>query len=179
MTYLILSTPSEDYARSMSAALYALSAPAGAQTQYAVGWITHPETGDVALRLGDEGSYLQPDADLNAFVSLLPITEAEASDLTATLKAVRGTNLRYVDMLPDSLADGMRTQEQMEADGWWPINVNTADEAELQRLNHVGPERAQAIIDGRPWSSLIDLTQIDGISEATVEDWGARATVGP
>ena len=178
MTYLILSTPSENYARSMSAALYALSAPAGAQTQYAVGWITHPTTGDVALRLGSESSYLQPDADVSAFVSLLPITEAEAADLTETLEKARETHLRYADMLPESLTDGMRTQEQMDAGGWWPIDINTADEAELQRLDGVGPERAHAIIDGRPWSSLIDLTQIDGISEATVEGWGARATVG-
>jgi len=179
MTYLILSTPSEDYARSMSAALYTLSAPAGAQTQYAVGWVMHPTTGDVALRLGNEGSYLQPDADVSAFVSLLPITPDEADALTATLDAARGTHLRYVDMLPESLTDGMRTQEQMDADGWWPIDLNTAGEAELQRLNHVGPERAKAIIDGRPWSSLVDLTQSDGISEATIDGWGARVTVGP
>jgi len=59
-----------------------------------------------------------------------------------------------------------------------PIDLNTADEAELQRLDDVGPERAQAIINGRPWSSLMDLTQIDGIGAATVEGWGARATVG-
>ncbi len=126
MTYLILSTPSEDYARNMSAAMYALSAPADAQTQYAVGWITHPKTGEVALRLGDEGSYLQPDADVSAFISVLPISEAEASDLTATLEAARGTHLRYVDMLPDSLTDGMLTHEQMDADGWWPIDLNAA-----------------------------------------------------
>jgi len=60
-----------------------------------------------------------------------------------------------------------------------PININTADEAELQRLDGVGPQRAQAIIDGRPWSSLIDLTQIDGINNNTVDGWGARVTVGP
>jgi hypothetical protein len=120
MTYLIPSTPSEDYARSMSAALYALSAPADAQTQDAVRWIAHPETGDVALRLGDEGSYLQPDADVSAFVGLLPITEGEASDLTDKLDAARGTHLRYVDMLPDSLTDDIKTREQMDADGWFP-----------------------------------------------------------
>jgi len=120
MTYLILSTSSEDYARSMSAALYALSAPDDAQTRYAVGWVTHPDTGDVALRLGDEGSYLQPDADVSAFIGLLPITEDEASALTAKLDATRGTHLRYVDMLPDSLTDGMKTREQLDAAGWFP-----------------------------------------------------------
>jgi hypothetical protein len=85
-----------------------------------VSWVTHPDTGDVALRLGDEGSYLQPEADVSAFVGLLPITEGEASDLTTKLNAARGAHLRYVDMLPNSLTDGMKTREKLEADGWFP-----------------------------------------------------------
>jgi hypothetical protein len=40
--------------------------------------------------------------------------------LTTSLDAARGTHLRYVDMLPDSLTDGMKTREQLDAEGWFP-----------------------------------------------------------
>ena len=87
----------------------------------------------------------------------------------------------------DAAGDWQPPVPMPEGHGWswsedagaWVLDVNAADKAELQRLDEVGPERAQAIIDGRPWSSLTDLTQIDGISAATVENWGEQATVGP
>lgn len=100
--YLILSTPTVEYAQAMSSALYALSAhPTSTGTAYAVSWVVGAD-GNVALDLaGDQ--YLQPTADIASFVSLLPITQGEAADLTATLEAARGARLFYVDMLPPSL----------------------------------------------------------------------------
>ena len=58
---------------------------------------------------------------------------------------------------PDSLMEGE------------VINLNTADEYELQRLPGIGEKRAQAIVDYRgengPFQSVEDLTRVSGIGE--------------
>lgn len=103
MRYLKLSQPSQQYAEGLSSALYRLSAKSPSdETKYAVAWFVDAVTGDVLLDLnGDQ--YLQPGADIGAFVALLPIGPAEAASLTVQLEAARGMRLRYVDMLPMSM----------------------------------------------------------------------------
>lgn len=44
------------------------------------------------------------------------------------------------------------------------IDLNTASMDELQAIIHVGEARAQAIVSGRPWSTVSDLTRVSGIS---------------
>ncbi|MDE2645144.1 MAG: helix-hairpin-helix domain-containing protein, partial [Bacteroidota bacterium] len=55
------------------------------------------------------------------------------------------------------------------------ININTADTAELQRVNRIGAVKAQAIIDYRnqngPFRSLDELTRVRGIGPATLENF--------
>ncbi|WP_099302294.1 MBL fold metallo-hydrolase [Bacillus sp. Marseille-P3800] len=46
------------------------------------------------------------------------------------------------------------------------INVNTATAEELEGISEIGPDRAQQIIELRPFSSVNELTRIDGIGEA-------------
>ncbi|EDY87101.1 conserved hypothetical protein [gamma proteobacterium HTCC5015] len=50
------------------------------------------------------------------------------------------------------------------------INLNTASLKTLETLPHLGPERAQALIDLRPIESLGQLTQIDGIGPGRLKD---------
>lgn len=50
------------------------------------------------------------------------------------------------------------------------ININTASFEELQEIIHIGDSRAKAIIDGRPWTSLSQLTRISGISDNRLND---------
>lgn len=52
-----------------------------------------------------------------------------------------------------------------------PTNVNTADFDDLRALHGVDEVRAQAIIDGRPWTDVNDLTTIQGISQEMVDSW--------
>lgn len=47
------------------------------------------------------------------------------------------------------------------------VNINTATKEELESLPEVGPVKAQAIIDGRPYKTPEDVMKIKGIKEGT------------
>lgn len=54
------------------------------------------------------------------------------------------------------------------------VNINTATVAELQRIVHIGPERAQEIIRLRPFTSLDNLSRVSGIGPAGLADIKAQ-----
>lgn len=47
------------------------------------------------------------------------------------------------------------------------VNINTATKEELEALPEVGPVKAQAIIDGRPYKAPEDVMKVKGIKEGT------------
>ncbi|MBM4432039.1 MAG: ComEA family DNA-binding protein, partial [Chloroflexi bacterium] len=49
------------------------------------------------------------------------------------------------------------------------VNINTATAEELDTLPGIGPTMAQRIIEGRPYSSIEEITRVKGIGEATYE----------
>jgi competence protein ComEA len=49
------------------------------------------------------------------------------------------------------------------------ININTADKAILEKLTGIGPVKAQAIIDGRPYKTIEDVMRVSGIKGKTFE----------
>src|SRR5699024_1341883 len=53
-------------------------------------------------------------------------------------------------------------------DHW--ININQATKYYVQQIKHIGPERAEDLIKQRPYSSVDDLTKINGIGPARIED---------
>ena len=56
-------------------------------------------------------------------------------------------------------------------------NVNTAPEEDLELLPGVGPTLAQRIIEGRPYASVDDLSQVNGIGSPTLERLRPLVTV--
>lgn len=57
------------------------------------------------------------------------------------------------------------------------INLNTASLEQLEALPEIGPVKAQAIIDARPFSSIEDVMRVKGIKEATFDAIKDRITV--
>jgi DNA uptake protein ComE-like DNA-binding protein len=50
------------------------------------------------------------------------------------------------------------------------ININTASSEDLQRIVHMGPERATQLISLRPFRSIDDMTRISGIGPSRLQD---------
>lgn len=50
------------------------------------------------------------------------------------------------------------------------VDLNTASVEELQEIIHIGPARAQEIIEKRPFSSIDDLTRVSGIGPKRLSD---------
>jgi len=49
------------------------------------------------------------------------------------------------------------------------INLNTADQATLEKLPEIGPVKAKAIIDGRPYKAIEDVMKVSGIKGKTFD----------
>jgi competence protein ComEA len=47
------------------------------------------------------------------------------------------------------------------------ININTATKEQIEALPEIGPVKAQAIIDGRPYKKAEDVMKVKGIKEGT------------
>ena len=47
------------------------------------------------------------------------------------------------------------------------VNLNKATKAQLEALPEIGPAKAQAIIDGRPYKKPEDIMKVKGIKEGT------------
>lgn len=54
------------------------------------------------------------------------------------------------------------------------VNINTASPDELQRIIHIGPERAEQILNLRPFRSVDDMIRISGIGAARLADIKAQ-----
>ncbi len=80
-------------------------------------------------------------------------TATSAADITKSVKSTEST----AKSAATKLAPGTK------------ININTADKTALESLPEIGPVKAQAIIDGRPYKSIEDIMKIKGIKQKTFD----------
>jgi len=81
---------------------------------------------------------------------------AAATDVTQAAKDVKAT-AKSTSAGAAKLAPGTK------------ININTADQATLEKLPEIGPVKAKAIIDGRPYKTIEDVTKVKGIKGKTFD----------
>lgn len=136
--YLILTQPSEAYAEQLSAALWRLSRPIEVRkddevSKFYTNWIIHPD-GNVALFIPEEMKPVHLEGDIESFVQLtgnpdvtLTTIDEEENETTETLsmrdllEARRGGRLNIKTTIENSpsLSPNLKTEKQMEADGWF------------------------------------------------------------
>ncbi len=82
-----------------------------------------------------------------------PAKEKAASAEKA--KAAAGEKAKAAEKAAPKLAPGQK------------VNINTATKEQLEALPEIGPVKAQAIIDGRPYQKTEDIMKVKGIKEGT------------
>lgn len=50
------------------------------------------------------------------------------------------------------------------------VDINTASKEQLETIIHIGSERSELLLEGRPYSSVEDLTRIKGIAAGRLKD---------
>jgi competence protein ComEA len=58
-----------------------------------------------------------------------------------------------------------------------PVNINTASKDQLEALPGIGPKKAQAIIDGRPYQKTEDVMKVKGIKQGIYDKIKDKITV--
>jgi competence protein ComEA len=83
-------------------------------------------------------------------------TAATSADLTKATKDVKAP-AKSKSTTAAKLAPGTK------------ININSADQSTIEKLPEIGPVKAKAIIAGRPYNSIEDITKVKGIKGKTFD----------
>ena len=126
--YLILSTPSIDYANAISRELWLLVRPLsvsqGETTQFYVGRYAHEDGTKVCIGPFEGSQPIHKEADEFALAALIgpAITDDEEAFITETIADAKGGSLNVLAMLEsiESLSPNLRTRDELEAQGWFP-----------------------------------------------------------
>jgi competence protein ComEA len=102
---------------------------------------------------------------------------------TATPRAANRENDRAVAGAPTGRVSEERPRDASgrfisRADAAQRVDINNATKEQLEALPEIGPVKAQAIIDARPFSSPEDLKRVSGIKDATYDAIKDRIIVG-
>ena len=127
MSYLILSTPSEEYAKAVSHELWMLARPRGISdnetSQFYCGVIKCVGYEQVAIGPLDGTQPVHADADELSFGELIghAITELEEDAIVQAITEAKGGSIRILSIIEasPSLSPNLRTYDQLKADGWF------------------------------------------------------------
>ena len=144
------------------------------------------EAVNLALRIRDEGYYYIP-------FKPQPVSEAGAKgnnaehnpELVPVIKQEVLPTQPVPPLAADSLtgeAPGAREEQPAAKDApATPVNLNTADQSELETLPGIGPARAAAIIGYRdehgPFAAVEELTAVSGIGQGILDNLRPLVTV--
>lgn len=112
------------------------------------------EVNSVVIDLVDQAGGLSTDADLS-FVN---------KSINLALK-VNNSDHIYIPF--ESEIDKLVVNKSIVENTNGLLDINTATSADLESLPGIGPKTAAKIIMGRPYSSLEELKEIEGIGEGT------------
>lgn len=141
---------------------------AGARPAITTGATTLSETNGVYSNLYDN-FWFDPDAlhpsstGIIRFPQMLGIDHATARDIVSDHAPI------YLTTGSAQPKFGKVHSMDTAADTEDCIDLNKASAKQLDDLPNVGPARAQEIIAGRPWKSVDDLAQVDGLGAKRVQ----------
>lgn len=106
------------------------------------------------------------------------VTVSSRSSTTTATTQRRETigEQRERDLEPTGRTSGA-SREPAATGGRAKVNLNTATLEELEALPEIGPVRARAIIEARPFKSVDDLTRVKGIKDIRLEELRPHVTV--
>lgn len=123
---------------------------------------------------------LRPLVTVHARASAPPSPGSGTAPQTATGNSSTDLNKRELGSGAAAKAaskTGSATETQPNLSESGKININTASKQELESLLGIGPVKAQAIIDNRPYKSAEDVMNVKGIKEGTFDQIKDRITV--
>jgi len=128
MSYLILKTPSKEYASAISHELWMLARPRGISdnetSQFFCGVYEHPKNKQVAIGPLDGNHPIHTTANEELFTEIITdaITVNEKASFNGAIHSSKGGSIGIMSLLgaSPSLSNNLRTREQLEKQGWFP-----------------------------------------------------------
>lgn len=111
---------SEAYAAAVSFGMWSLCSHPSSSTVQMYPIVTHPSTGQFALKMGGEQFYVQPTADPGYLLNLVSgvLSASELEGLRDDIEAARGSRVDVLNLLPDQVVSNVITEEEAEEQGW-------------------------------------------------------------